>query len=312
MKPYNEELFANLKCLTQGLVFSDDERGSQNPFVWDVSERGELTAEKLMLSNKIWGSKSLKRVTFDVFLEKVSKDKQTQALLKILQSHLTNIEIYQAYFPDDVFNVYIGKTREEDWFGLCSPFESGDKDYSGGTSENFIIKNVTPSQAILNLLEELQNNSFPLTNQYAKYQRKWMRQYADTKDKLIEKLMDSVKFFTTQEYKSMLNVAARYNNELAYVESETEYISRHNSETSYFDEETGIEYEIEMEPTIEIEYPPGTDYSELDDFLKSTLSNLRVYTIGANSNSDFHIYVLGNTQDGDWAGVLIDVKLNRS
>ncbi|MGB3655516.1 MAG: nuclease A inhibitor family protein [Rivularia sp. (in: cyanobacteria)] len=312
MKSHNAELLANLKSFTQGLVFSDDERGSLNPFVWDVSEKGKLTAEKLMLSNKIWGTKSLTRLTFDVFLEKASEDKQTKALFKILQSHLTNIEIYQAYFPDDVFNVYIGKTREEDWFGLCSPFESGDKDYSGGTSEKFIVKNVSPSQAILNLLKELQNNYLPLTNQYAKYQRKWMRQYADTKDKLIEKLMDSVKFFTTQEYKSMLNVAARYNNELAYVESETEYISRHNSETSYFDEETGIEYEIEMEPTIEFEYSPGTDYSELDDFLKSTLSNLRVYTIGANSNSDFHIYVLGNTQGGDWAGVLIDVKLNRS
>ncbi len=306
MKPYNEELFANLKCLTQGLVFSDDERGSLNPFVWDVSERGELTAEKLMLSNKIWGSKSLKRLTFDVFLEKASEDKQTKALFKILQSHLTNIEIYQAYFPDDVFNVYIGKTRDEDWFGLCSPFESSGKDYSGGTSEKFIIKNIYPTQATLDLLKELQNNHFYLTNQYAKYQRKWMRQYADTKDKLIEKLMDSVKFFTTQEYKSMLNVAAAYSSELRDVEREVEY-----RETVYFDEETGIEYEIEMEPPIEFEYPPGTDYRELDDFLESTLTNLRVYTIGANSNSDFHIYVLGNTQDGDWAGVLIDVKLNR-
>lgn len=28
--------------------------------------------------------------------------------------------------------------------------------------------------------------------------------------------------------------------------------------------------------------------------------------------SDFHIYVLGKTQYDDWAGVLIDVKLNRS
>ena len=305
MKSHNAELLANLKSFTQGLVFSDDERGSLNPFVWDVSERGKLTAEKLMLSNNIWGTKSLKRVTFDVFLEKASEDKQTKGLLKILQSHLTNIEIYQAYFPDDVFNVYIGKTCEEDWFGLCSPFDSG-KDYSGGTSEKFIIKNVSPSQAILNLLEELQNNSLSLTNQYAKYQRKWIWQYADTKDKLIEKLMGSVKFFTTQEYKSMLNVAAKYSSELRDIEKEIEY-----RETIYFDEETGIEYEIDIEPPIEIEYSPGTDYRELDDFLESTLTNLRVYTIGANSSCDFHIYVLGNTQDGDWAGVLIDVKLNR-
>lgn len=91
MKSHNKELLANLKWFTQGLTFPDDERGSLNPFIWDVSERGELTAEKLMLSNNIWGTKSLKRLTFDVFLEKPSQDKQTLALLKILQSHLTNI-----------------------------------------------------------------------------------------------------------------------------------------------------------------------------------------------------------------------------
>ena len=310
MKSHNAELLANLKSFTQGLVFSDDERGSLKPFVWDVSERGKLTAEKLMLSNKIWGTKSLTRLTFDVFLEKASEDKQTKALFKILQSHLTNIEIYQAYFPDDVFNVYIGKTREEDWFGLCSPFESGDKDYSGGTSEKFIVKNVSPSQAILNLLKELQNNYLPLTNQYAKYQRKWMRQYADTKDKLIEKLMDSVGFFITQEYEGIRNIAAKYSSELRDIEYNN---SHRDIETPYFNGETYIGYEIDVyiERPIEFEYSPGTDYRELDDFLKSTLTNLRVYTIGANSNSDFHIYVLGNTQDGDWAGVLIDVKLNR-
>ena len=310
MKSHNAELVANLKSFTQGLVFSDDERGSLNPFIWDVSERGELTAEKLMLSNKIWGTKSLTRLTFDVLLEKASKDKQTKALFKILQSHLTNIEIYQAYFPDDVFNVYIGETREEDWFGLCSPFESGDKDYSGGTSEKFIIKNVSPNQAILNLLKELQNNYFPLTNQYASYQRKWMRQYAETKDKLIEKLMDSVGFFITQEYEGIQYIAAKYSSELRDIEYNN---SHRDIETPYFDGETYIGYEIDVyiERPIEIEYPPGTDYRELDDFLKSTLTNLRVYTIGANSSCDFHIYVLGKTQDGDWAGVLIDVKLNR-
>ncbi|MEA5594909.1 hypothetical protein [Rivularia sp. UHCC 0363] len=42
MKSHNAELLANLKSFTQGLVFSDDERGSLKPFIWDVSQRGEL------------------------------------------------------------------------------------------------------------------------------------------------------------------------------------------------------------------------------------------------------------------------------
>ncbi|BAY81339.1 hypothetical protein NIES267_08150 [Calothrix parasitica NIES-267] len=311
MKPYNKELFANLKWFTQGLTFPDDERGSLNPFVWDVSERGELTAEKLMLSNNIWGNKSLKRIEFDDYWGKSRANKQTTVFIETLQSHLTEIQIYRAYFPDDGFSLHTGKTNYGDWFGLCSPFDSHGQDYSGRTSEQFNIKNNSPSQQILNLVEELQNNSFPLTNQYARYQSKWMWQYSDTKDKLIEKLMDSVKFFTTQNYKNIFNIAARYANELAAIEAEIEYYSFYNNQTSYYDEETGIEYELDIKEPIEYEYPPGQDYRELDNYLKSTLNDLRVYTVGANSSCNFHIYVLGKTQYDDWAGVLIDVQLNR-
>ncbi len=45
-------------------------------------------------------------------------------------------------------------------------------------------------------------------------------------------------------------------------------------------------------------------------WLELFLNDLVVYIIGANSCSEFDIYVLGYTQEGDLAEVLIDVKLN--
>ena len=58
------------------------------------------------------------------------------------------------------------------------------------------------------------------------------------------------------------------------------------------------------------EYPIDENFRNLDHWLELFLNDLVVYAIGANSNSEFNIYVLGYTQEGDLAGVLIDVKLN--
>ena len=53
MKPHNKELLANLKWFTQGLTFPDDERGSLNPFIWDVSERGEVPVARSIYSGRL-------------------------------------------------------------------------------------------------------------------------------------------------------------------------------------------------------------------------------------------------------------------
>jgi len=91
MKPHNAELLANLKYFTEGLEFADDGRGSLNPFVWDVSERGKLTAEKLMLFNNIWGNKSLRLIKFDDYWEKVRENKQIKKLIETLESQMIPI-----------------------------------------------------------------------------------------------------------------------------------------------------------------------------------------------------------------------------
>ena len=89
MKPANAEMVANLAWFTQGLGFPHF-YGSRSirPFIWEVAERGALTAEQLMLSNIIWGNKSLK-------LDQVNNSSKpswepVQSLIRILLSNLQN------------------------------------------------------------------------------------------------------------------------------------------------------------------------------------------------------------------------------
>lgn len=65
MKYINEQWIAEFNSLTQGLEFGYLTNSLLKPFIWEVNEKGELTAEKLMLSNKIWGINSLSPINFD-------------------------------------------------------------------------------------------------------------------------------------------------------------------------------------------------------------------------------------------------------
>ena len=58
MEPVNEQIQSTLANLVKGLLFADS--GKLNPFIWETDVQGELTAEKLILSNKIWGIHSLR------------------------------------------------------------------------------------------------------------------------------------------------------------------------------------------------------------------------------------------------------------
>lgn len=127
MKPTNIELFRRLKQFTQELKFAD--YGFVEPFIWEVVEQGELTAKNLLLSNHIWNKPSLEFKSIDTLLQELEPDgkgykytrwneKNFNLLLSILQSKLTDIQIYFGYFPDDTFDVYVGKTKNNVWFGI--------------------------------------------------------------------------------------------------------------------------------------------------------------------------------------------------
>lgn len=193
MKPANAEMVANLAWFTQGLGFPEF-YGSRSirPFIWEVAERGALTAEHLMLSNVIWENKSLKLTQVD----NSSKFSwaQRQLLLKKISSNLTEINVYEAYFPDHCFDVYIGKTQDNDWFGICSRFDPDRKSYGSRSQKKYTS---SPSGAALHLIDTIEKAGFPLVRGY-KFE-KWMWEVAETREQIIEKLLTSIGFLIIQQ-----------------------------------------------------------------------------------------------------------------
>ena len=131
------------------------------------------------------------------------------------------------------------------------------------------------------------------------------------REEIVEKILASINFFIIQEFNGIQNLAIEFSPGFC---DRVEYINNYcDTPSSYYDEETGIEYEIDRGTREEHplpEYPKNKDFRNLDHWLELFLNDLVVYIIGANSNTEFDIYVLGYTQEGDLAGVLIDVKLN--
>lgn len=308
MKPVNEEINSILANLAKGLKFAD--LGKLSPFIWETEVQGELTTEKLILLNKVWGIYSLELIDIDSF-----NQPSWLPIIDAIKASLEEIEVYQAYFPDNGFCIFIGKATDGEWFGISSSFnyelKTSGRNYVGGISNQFLREEITSySQSALKLIEFLEKSVYiDLLQKNDRQKFTWC--VTETREGVLEKVLASVNFLIIQEFNGIQNLATRFSPQLRDI---VECINNYwDTPSSYFDEETGIEYEIDRETRDEYplpEYPKNEDFRSLDDWLESFLNNLVVYVIGANSNTEFNIYVLGYTQEGDLAGVLIDVKLN--
>ena len=155
-------MVANLARVTQGLGFPEEyQSGSIRPFIWEVAERGGVTAEQLMLSNLSWGNSYLRLAQLDN-LSTPGYDAK-QPLLTILLSNLIEINIYKAYFPYHGFDVYIGKTQDNDWFGICSQIDTDCKSYGRRSQQTYTS---SPSGAALHLINTIEKAGFPLARGY--------------------------------------------------------------------------------------------------------------------------------------------------
>lgn len=308
MVSVNEEIYSTLANLTKGLGFADF--GKLNPYIWGIEAQGELTTEKLVLSNKVWGRHSLRLID----INSLNKP-DWQNVIEVIKTHLQEIEVYQAYFPDEGFYIFIGKTSDNEWFGISSSFlyelKGSGLHYMGRTSNQFLIEEITPhSQSALKLIEFLETSVYiDILQEYDSQKFTW--HVTETREEILEKVLASVGFLITQEFDGIQSLATNFSPTLRDIE---EYINNYcDIPSSYYDEDTGIEYEIDKGTREQYplpEYPIDKDFRNLDHWLELFLNDLVVYAIGANSNGEFDIYVLGYTQEGDLAGVLIDVKLN--
>jgi hypothetical protein len=281
MKPENAELAKELASVAENLIFGEE--GSIHPFVWEISEKGEWSLYNLVVQNQVWGIPSLKAENFEVFKQCAPNNlrEEYQEIFDVLKSCVKEFEFYVAYYPDETFCLFLGKTTDGDWIGVGSGFEFDPyASFVGNfaTPENFRIADVTPSQAALQVKSNLADRGFSeatlpiwdVTNRREK--KKYVCEVARQKEQLIEKLLTSVRFLVVQDFGEGINVLG----------------------SQFYSPEDD----------------PQRNYQELDRVLQSRLTNLRIYMIGLPSVGEFDIYVLGNSSSGDYVGVLMDVPLN--
>jgi hypothetical protein len=306
VKPSTAAVKNSLKQLTQGLTFT--EYGGINHFIWEVEEKGKFGIKELLLSNFIWGNPSLKLISGDVlkdFLRGAEYDSRLSEfditlLLTILQSSLSELKCYRAYFPDSVFEIYIGNIQDT-CFGLISPIDydkhgTGKRFRDGASLRLLESRNLESNSYILELINQLEANRFSRQNGFI-----W--EVGEDDDNVLERLLAPSKFLVIQNYVSIQNLAKQFDPELRNIEEER---SIYDTEVDYVDPETGLEFELEVTASGSApSYPTAKNYRDLDTFLQSHLSNLQVYAVGATASTEFNMYVIGTMLDGDLAGVLL-------
>lgn len=131
MKLSNQLLKTQLEKNVEGLGRAFGFDGEIKPYFWEISEKGELTAEKILLENKIWD--------YPYILQSISLDEyndwlayrakrfgevhdRINTLTQLLDSNLVEFQIYRAYYPDESFHLYIGKTEILEEYGLTEKY----------------------------------------------------------------------------------------------------------------------------------------------------------------------------------------------
>jgi hypothetical protein len=198
MKPENAELVEELASVAENLIFGEE--GGIHPFVWEISEKGEWSLYNLVVQNQVWGIPSLKAEKFEDFKQRAPSNlrEEYQEIFDVLQLCVKEFEFYVAYYPDETFCLFLGKTTDDDWIGVGSGFEFDQ--YAGfvasfETPDNLRIDDVTPSQAALQVKSNLANRGFSeatlpvwdISNRREK--KKFVYEVARQKEELVEKIL---------------------------------------------------------------------------------------------------------------------------
>lgn len=278
MKPRNAELVAHLEELTNGLFFKRSATDLPfQTFVWEVTENGELSLEKLLQSvgiiSPIGMTEFIEFISLVEVIDNASKNKY-KYLIDLLQSSLETLEIFRISIFDDIhqedyeaFHIFFGKTQDGDWISI-SPKVDTEIGANRFMINMHLFESTMPvKRSTLALIAELETVcsglEFPVV-EYSKIAKKeeFIIEIAENRNLIINKTLDSLGFVKTCVFADF-NVT-------------------------------------EKECTI-YEKEDFQKFKRLDHLLQSNLTNLREYVIGGMAY--YYLYDLGQTQDGDWVGV---------
>lgn len=284
MKSKNAKLLQQLTEVTAGLEFPwSDASEPINPFLWEVETQGEFTIENLFRSETpnfasyVEGGKIMRTANLDDYIENVwQKSEKHQTVIKLLKDNTSFLEAAEIRTlhdpqPPDTFNIILGLTKSGEWIGISPsiPVEFQEYNPTGEYTVGSSLLPVYQPQTAKNV--ELFTQLETLLADLDYYEPNILGGFTATGF--------IVRLGKTRE--------SMFNNLL----DATGF-----ARTFPFQQFTPIpEYEDDFDE----EYMQG--YQALDAFLKSKLSNLHTYLFGIGCC--YFIYAIGETEDGDFAGV---------
>jgi hypothetical protein len=273
------------------LAYTSESAAPFQPFEFRVAERGEFG---LMAFLQTIGLLQLQ--SWEQFFSQTStlvgatpKMARTYRDLKqALHTHLVEVQVYAVghRHPSDegwedrgtvLFPLLLGQTQAGDWVGLCPKFKAdvtASDDRIRPTADRLTLKGGEPiTMQTLKLLSQLKASIPEGALMLQAYNScEWVAecfwQAAATPDALITDLLASTGFLKIFPFQGFSNcLTDGYRPEQLTLDEKAFY----------------------------------GQFTPLDRLLQSNLTNLREYIIGGYTN--FHLYVIGQTAEGDWAGI---------
>ncbi|NES22614.1 MAG: hypothetical protein F6K41_27775 [Symploca sp. SIO3E6] len=295
MKAQTQQIITTLAEITDDLYYS---LVGDEPYVtvfWEVEEKGEFAVENFLLDNG-----ALTPFTPEAFLHQVRQTQSQpvvehyQNLLSLLQANLSELTIYSYGFPElpeDLFNgdlpletseltpllipLLIGLSPAGEWIGLAPQQKRGYQ-----SSPRFVIPDLeSVGETTTALVEQIQSLTSQIEHKLStrswKLKNAWEVVLTASRASIIEKLLLQTGFLSIEEINKFLRS----------IESELEELEE--------DEELPTDLQQQI---------------DLREYFQSQLLNSRVYNLNYNiSDESFSIhYALGQTEDGDWMGVVTD------
>ena len=295
MKPQTSYCINNLEGLTEDLYYSLVGDEPYVVFSWEVEAKGQFSWENFLVDNQ-----ALTPLNPEQFLNHIwqtqsqSVQESYQNLLTLLQDNLSELTIYGYGFPqlsEDLFDgnlpvdesqldpigvpIFIGLSAEGNWIGLAPQQTAGSP-----SSPELIVPNLAAvGEVTTNLVEQIKlittQIEYTTSCKSWKINPVWEIAITASRDSIIEKTLLEARF---------LSISA-VNNHFWHIDEKIDEME----EDELMDED--LEKEI-----------------GLKDYFQSQLSNGKIYNQDYVIGGEFFTihYILGQTNDGDWVGVITD------
>ncbi|MEA5576720.1 nuclease A inhibitor family protein [Anabaena sp. UHCC 0451] len=284
MKSKNAELLQQLTEVTTGLEFPwSDSSDPINPFLWEVATQGEFTIENLLRSETpnfdfyAEGGKFMRIINLDDYIEDIWQKTEThKTVIELLKNNTLFLEaaeirlLHDPHLPD-TFNIMLGLTKSGEWIGISPQIQGECREYNP-TGE------YTVGSSLLPVYQPQTAENIKLLTQ-------------------LETLLKDLDFYEPNFYEGFTDKGyvvklgktreLMLNNLLDAIGFARTFPFRQFTPVSEYEDDFDEDY-IQA-------------YQALDNFLESKFSNLYMYLLGISCC--YCIYVIGETEDGDFAGV---------